>query len=88
MFLSIQLQSRDSESFRKFPSKSCPLRYGATKMQEDAFNLFQAGLREYMGSCGVRTQGAHYNEWGITAMSVSASKIMPTLSVSSGCCHF
>ena len=52
-------------------------------MQEDAFNLFQAGLREYLGSCVVRTQGTHYNGWGITAISISASKIMPIPSVSS-----
>ncbi|KAK3189043.1 hypothetical protein Dsin_028604 [Dipteronia sinensis] len=73
-------KSSSSDSFKKFPSKSCPLRYGAVKMQEDAFNLFQAGLREYLGSCVVRTQGTHYNGWGITAISISASKIMPILS--------
>ncbi|KAI9198372.1 hypothetical protein LWI28_014688 [Acer negundo] len=73
-------KSSSSDSFKKFPSKSCPLRYGAAKMQEDAFNLFQAGLREYLGSCVVRTQGTRYNGWGITAISISASKIMPILS--------
>ncbi|CAN1166448.1 DNA polymerase eta [Linum perenne] len=40
------------DSHRKFPSKSCPLRYGTAKIQEDAFNLFQAGLREFLGSLG------------------------------------
>ncbi|KAL5773703.1 hypothetical protein ACOSQ2_013627 [Xanthoceras sorbifolium] len=73
-------KSSDSDSSKKFPSKSCSLRYGAVKMQEDAFNLFQAGLREYLGSCGVRTQGTHYDGWGVTAISISASKIMPILS--------
>ncbi|TXG48361.1 hypothetical protein EZV62_027655 [Acer yangbiense] len=73
-------KSSSSDSFKKFPSKSCPLRYGAVKMQEDAFNLFQAGLREYLGSCIVRTEGTHYNGWRITAISISASKIMPILS--------
>ncbi|KAK2661873.1 hypothetical protein Ddye_000447 [Dipteronia dyeriana] len=76
-------KSSSSDSFKKFPSKSCPLRYGAVKMQEDAFNLFQAGLREYLGSSIVRTQGTHYNGWGITALSISASKIMP---IPSGTC--
>ncbi|KAJ0082530.1 hypothetical protein Patl1_12157 [Pistacia atlantica] len=74
------LQSSDTDSLKKFPSKSCPLRYGTAKIQDDAFNLFQAGLREYLGSYGVKTQGSHYNGWGVTALSVSASKIVPTLS--------
>ncbi|KAG5249547.1 DNA polymerase eta [Salix suchowensis] len=69
-------KSCDSESYKKFPSKSCPLRYGTAKIQEDAFNLFQAGLREYIGSPGVKTLGHHHNGWGITSLSVSASKIV------------
>ncbi|KAJ6347172.1 hypothetical protein OIU76_003797 [Salix suchowensis] len=69
-------KSCDSESYKKFPSKSCPLRYGTEKIQEDAFNLFQAGLREYIGSPGVKTLGHHHNGWGITSLSVSASKIV------------
>ncbi|XP_021677032.2 DNA polymerase eta isoform X2 [Hevea brasiliensis] len=73
----------DSDSHKKFPSKSCPLRYGTAKIQEDAFNLFQAGLREYLGSCGVKIQGSNHNGWGITALSVSASKIV---AVPSGTC--
>lgn len=81
-WLFVLLQSGDTESHKKFPSKSCPLRYGTAKIQEDSFNLFQAGLREYLGSYGVKTQGSHYNGWGITALSLSASKIVPTLSVS------
>lgn len=77
------LQSSHSDSLKKFPSKSCPLRYGAAKIQEDTFNLFQAGLREFLGSFGVKTRGNHCNGWRITALSVSASKIVPVLSVSS-----
>ncbi|CAK7335908.1 unnamed protein product [Dovyalis caffra] len=69
-------KSSDSESHKKFPSKSCPLRYGTAKIQEDAFNLFQAGLREYIGSYGVKTLGHHHNGWGVTALSISASKIV------------
>ncbi|KAL6206239.1 hypothetical protein ACLB2K_023488 [Fragaria x ananassa] len=70
-------KASDSDSHKKFPSKSCPLRYGAAKIQEDAFNLFQAALREYLGLFTVKTQGSHNNQWGITSLSVSASKIVP-----------
>ncbi|XP_076912922.1 DNA polymerase eta-like isoform X2 [Bidens hawaiensis] len=65
-------KSTDTDSHKKFPSKSCPLRYGAGKILEDSVNLFQAALREFLGSytnpadCG----------WGITNLSVSASKIV------------
>ncbi|RVW15769.1 DNA polymerase eta [Vitis vinifera] len=69
-------KSNDSDSHKKFPSKSCPLRYGIAKIQEDALNLFQAGLREYLGSCKVKTQGNQCSGWSITALSVSASKIV------------
>ncbi|KAM7271968.1 hypothetical protein ACFE04_031182 [Oxalis oulophora] len=66
-------KTSDSDSHKSFPSKSCPLRYGAAKMQEDAFSLFQAGLREFMESYGVNTQNSG---WGIISLSVSASKIV------------
>ncbi|XP_058197564.1 DNA polymerase eta isoform X1 [Rhododendron vialii] len=69
-------KSSDSESHRNFPSKSCPLRYGPTKIKEDTLNLFQAGLREYIGSSGISTHGSRYRGWGITSLSVSASKIV------------
>ncbi|KAK5832338.1 hypothetical protein PVK06_016140 [Gossypium arboreum] len=76
-------KSSDSDSQKKFPSKSCPLRYGTAKIQEDAFNLFQAGLREYIGFYGGKTRGSHCRGWGITSLSVSASKIVP---IPSGTC--
>ncbi|EOX96839.1 DNA polymerase eta, putative isoform 3 [Theobroma cacao] len=76
-------KSSDSDSQKKFPSKSCPLRYGTAKIQEDAFNLFQAGLREYIGLYGGKSEGSHYSGWGITSLSVSASKIVP---IPSGTC--
>ncbi|KAA3453729.1 DNA polymerase eta isoform X2 [Gossypium australe] len=76
-------KSSDLDSQKKFPSKSCPLRYGTAKIQEDAFNLFQAGLREYIGFYGGKTQGSHCSGWGITSLSVSASKIVP---IPSGTC--
>ncbi|KFK31611.1 hypothetical protein AALP_AA6G135700 [Arabis alpina] len=69
-------KSKDSDSHKKFPSKSCPLRYGVTKIQEDAFNLFQAALREYMGPFGIKPQGNKQETWRITGLSVSASKIV------------
>ncbi|KAI4332072.1 hypothetical protein L6164_017011 [Bauhinia variegata] len=70
-------KSGDSDSHKKFPSKSCPLRYGTTKIQDDALNLFQAGLREYMGSYNSKIHGSQNNNWAITSLSVSASKIVP-----------
>ncbi|XP_065853636.1 DNA polymerase eta isoform X2 [Euphorbia lathyris] len=69
-------KSTDTESHKKFPSKSCPLRYGTAKIQEDSLNLFQAGLREYLGSYGVKIHRSQLNKWGITSLSVSASKIV------------
>ncbi|RYR17249.1 hypothetical protein Ahy_B03g062018 isoform B [Arachis hypogaea] len=67
----------ESDSLRKFPSKSCPLRYGTTKIQEDALTLFQAALREFLGFCISKTHGNENNNWGVTSLSVSASKIVP-----------
>ncbi|KAM7500403.1 hypothetical protein LguiA_024817 [Lonicera macranthoides] len=64
----------ESDSHTKFPSKSCPLRYGTAKIQEDALILFQAGLREYLGSYINRENQC--NGWRITGLSVSASKIV------------
>ncbi|KAL8513273.1 hypothetical protein ACS0TY_019467 [Phlomoides rotata] len=66
----------DSESLKKFPSKSCPLRNGIAKMQEDALNLFHAGLREYLGVYHARMKESKQHEWAITGLSVSASKIV------------
>lgn len=65
----------DSESHKKFPSKSSPLRYGIAKIQEDALNLFHAGLREYVGVYHARMKESKHHEWAITGLSVSASKI-------------
>ncbi|KAJ0840028.1 putative DNA-directed DNA polymerase [Helianthus annuus] len=65
-------KSTDTDSHKKFPSKSCPLRYGAGKILEDSVNLFQAGLREFLGSYMSPVGGG----WGITGLSVTASKIV------------
>ncbi|KAL7614759.1 hypothetical protein Lser_V15G06581 [Lactuca serriola] len=64
-------KTTDTDSHKKFPSKSCPLRYGAGKLLEDAINLFQGGLREYMNPMGNQFCG-----WKITNLSVTASKII------------
>ncbi|KAK4270640.1 hypothetical protein QN277_019422 [Acacia crassicarpa] len=66
----------DSDSHKNFPSKSCPLRYGTAKIQEDAINLFQAGLREYIGFYNNKSLGSQSNRWGITSLSVAASKMV------------
>ncbi|XP_020574079.1 DNA polymerase eta isoform X2 [Phalaenopsis equestris] len=65
----------DMGPHKKFPSKSCPLRYGVNKIQEDAKKLFDTGLREYLGS--------HNNAWRVTSLSMSASKILDTPGTSS-----
>lgn len=80
MYISFQLN--DSESTKKFPSKSCPLRYGVSKIQEDTLNLFNAGLREFLGVYDVTLTGNNHREWAITGLSVSASKIVERPSVS------
>ncbi|RYQ83326.1 hypothetical protein Ahy_B10g101972 isoform A [Arachis hypogaea] len=71
------VKARESDSLRKFPSKSCPLRYGTTKIQEDALTLFQAALCEFLGFCNSKTHGNENNNWGVTSLSVSTSKIVP-----------
>ncbi|XP_022885572.1 DNA polymerase eta isoform X3 [Olea europaea var. sylvestris] len=77
----LSLHLNDSESVKKFPSKSCPIRYGTAKIQEDAFNLFHAGLREYVGSRTIKTKGNLHHGWAITGLSISASKIVEIPSV-------
>lgn len=55
------------EPQRKFPSKSCPLRYGTSKLKEDTMRLFDSGLRDFLGS--------QHIGWGVTSLSITASKI-------------
>ncbi|ERN14955.1 DNA polymerase eta isoform X1 [Amborella trichopoda] len=69
----------DSESQKKFPSKSCPLRYGSAKLHEDARKLFESALREYMGIYGTDKQAvAGGNNWRIIGLSVAATNILAT----------
>ncbi|XP_019182065.1 PREDICTED: DNA polymerase eta isoform X2 [Ipomoea nil] len=69
-------KTNDTDSFKKFPSKSCPLRYGTAKIQEDALILFQVGLREFLGYYNVNTPTKQQDGWGVTGLSISASKIV------------
>ncbi|KAJ1285465.1 hypothetical protein BS78_03G281500 [Paspalum vaginatum] len=61
------LQENERDSMKKFPSKSCPLRYGTGKIQEDAMKLFESGLHDFLES--------QNTGWSITSLSVTASKI-------------
>ncbi|MQM10747.1 hypothetical protein Taro_043648 [Colocasia esculenta] len=65
---------------KKFPSKSCPLRYGTAKIQEDARKLFDFGLREYLS---LQNTG-----WGVTSIAISASKILAVPSGTSSILKF
>ncbi|EES01500.1 hypothetical protein BDA96_03G325400 [Sorghum bicolor] len=60
-------KENERDSTKKFPSKSCPLRYGTRKIQEDAMKLFESGLHEFLES--------QNTGWSITSLSVTASKI-------------
>lgn len=66
-------QKNERDSMKKFPSKSCPLRYGTGKIQEDAMKLFESGLHEFLES--------QNTGWSITSLSVTASKIFDIPSV-------
>ncbi|XP_062206919.1 DNA polymerase eta isoform X2 [Phragmites australis] len=60
-------KENERDSMKKFPSKSCPLRYGTGKIQEDAMKLFESGLHDFLDS--------QNTGWSITSLSVTASKI-------------
>ncbi|CAO2824201.1 unnamed protein product [Amaranthus hypochondriacus] len=69
-------KSSSTGSQKKFPSKSCPLRYGTPKIHEDALSMFHAGLREFMETHGVKNDINQNNGWRVTGLSISASKIL------------
>ncbi|KAK9152240.1 hypothetical protein Syun_010549 [Stephania yunnanensis] len=69
-------KTNDADKLKKFPSKSCPLRYGASKIQEDALKLFNSGLREFLDSQRAEIQGTSKTAWVVTHLSVSAGKIL------------
>ncbi|XP_025815907.1 DNA polymerase eta isoform X2 [Panicum hallii] len=60
-------KENERDAVKKFPSKSCPLRYGTGKIQEDAMKLFESGLHDFLE---YQNTG-----WSITSLSVTASKI-------------
>ncbi|KMZ66775.1 DNA-directed DNA polymerase [Zostera marina] len=73
-------KSNNGDFQKKFPSKSCPLRYGAAKIKEDAFKLFDFSLKEF-----ISPQGA---AWGVTSLSVTASKFLAIPSGTSSILRF
>lgn len=70
-------QEHGMTSSKKFPSKSCPLRYGKNKILQDALQLFERGLRDYCGGSG---RGKHESQhgWAIIGLSIIASNIYAT----------
>ncbi|KAI3883766.1 hypothetical protein MKX03_010434 [Papaver bracteatum] len=71
-------KTNESDSQRKFSSKSCPLRYGTMKIQGDALKLFRSAICEFLGSNRIETHENKHNAWGVTALSLSANKILAT----------
>ncbi|XP_059065820.1 DNA polymerase eta isoform X2 [Cryptomeria japonica] len=72
-------QEYGMNSNRKFPSKSCPLRYGKEKILQDALQLFEHGLREYCGGYGGgKRDSQHGHAWAIVGLSVTASNFFAT----------
>ena len=72
-------------SDRKFPSRSCVLRYGKEKLAEDAFKLFERALNAYVVPSTTFTQEISSNmsgAWVITALFIGASNISAAPSVS------
>ncbi|KAK9156179.1 hypothetical protein Sjap_003659 [Stephania japonica] len=69
-------KTNDTDQLKKFPSKSCPLRYGTPKLQEDALKLFNSGLREVLDLQRADIQGTSKSAWVVTHLSVSAGKIL------------
>ncbi|KAH9315699.1 hypothetical protein KI387_024326, partial [Taxus chinensis] len=72
-------QEHGKNSNKKFPSKSCPLRYGKDKILHDALQLFERGLREYCGGYGGgKRDNQHGYGWAIVGLSITASNFFAT----------
>lgn len=77
-----------SQPAKKFPSKSCPLRYGKEKILADCRSLFERGLRDFCPpnqslspSKGSGSKsGTH---WAVTLISIGAGDISAVPTVSS-----
>lgn len=66
---------------RKFPSKSCMLRYGKDKIAQDALKLFERGLNEFCTAYHIspcKKDGASSGGWAVTSLFIGASNIFAT----------
>ncbi|CAM6037849.1 unnamed protein product [Sphagnum compactum] len=72
------LKGRAQSTNRKFPSKSCTLRYGKDKIVADARVLFEKCLQDFCPSSSLsplKATGGTSCNWAVTALSVGASNI-------------
>lgn len=72
------MQRGGTQPVRKFPSKSCPFRYGKDKILADARVLFERGLRDFCPpnqnlSPVKGTAGKNSCRWAVTSLSIGAS---------------
>lgn len=75
-------QDHGIDSSKKFPSKSCPLRYGKEKLLQDALHLFERGLRDFCGGYGGgKRDSKHGSTWAVVGLSIMASNILSTTGV-------
>lgn len=75
-------QDHGIDSSKKFPSKSCSLRYGKEKVLQDALHLFERGLRDFCGGYGGGKRGSkHGSTWAVVGLSITASNILSTTGV-------
>ncbi|KAG0622952.1 hypothetical protein M758_3G136200 [Ceratodon purpureus] len=65
---------------KKFPSKSCPIRYGKEKLLADARILFERGLRDFYPAnrslSPVKGSSSNKCDWAVTAISIGAGGMM------------
>jgi len=72
-------QEHGIDSSKKFPSKSCPLRYGKDKVLQDALHLFERGLGDFCGGHGGgKRDSKHGSTWAVVGLSITASNIFST----------
>lgn len=72
-------QKQGIDSNKKFPSKSCPLRYGKDKILQDALHLFERGLWDFCGGYAAgKRDSKHGSTWAVVGLSVTASNIFST----------
>lgn len=68
-----------SQPAKKFPSKSCPLRYGKEKILADVRSLFERGLRDFCplnrSLSPVKGTGSNSCNWAVTLISIGANDI-------------